>query len=99
MHPTNASLSELLIYIAYLSFPVWCIARMLQWLMLKNFMAMPKLVGALIVSLVVSFIVTIVLWGGWPGNPMYSIIAAPALCAEGVVLMMTYLIKKNLIKK
>jgi len=99
MAVNNITIQELFMLIAYLSFPVWCIARALQWMLLKGLLPTLKLVLALVVSLIVSFIITIVIWGDWPGDPMISIISAPALCAEAVVLLMTYLIKKNLSKK
>jgi hypothetical protein len=99
MPQQSISLPELLLLVAYLSFPVWCLARILQWLLLKNLLPAPRLIITLLVSILISFIITIVLWGGWPGKTMYSIISAPALCAEGMVLLMTYFIKKSLIKK
>jgi hypothetical protein len=95
----NISLPELLMLIAYLSFPVWCIARAIQWLMLSKVTAVPKRLVLLALSLIVSFIVTLVIWGGWPGNPMFSILSLPALCAEGFILTMTFLIKKTSAKK
>ncbi|WP_345954483.1 hypothetical protein [Mucilaginibacter sp. PAMB04168] len=99
MPQANISLPELLMLIAYMSFPVWCIARAIQWLQLKKFMAVPRLVLVLLVSLVISFIITIVIWGGWPGSPMFSIICIPAVVAEGFVLLMTFLVKKSFLKK
>jgi hypothetical protein len=93
------SLAELFMLIAYMSFPVWCIARAIQWVQLKKFMTVPRLVLILLVSLIVSFIITIVIWGGWPGNPMFSIICVPAVVAEGFILLMTFLVKKSLLKK
>ena len=85
--------------IAYMSFPVWCIARAIQWMQLKNLLTTPRLVLILLVSLIISFIITIVIWGGWPGSPMYSIICVPALVAEGFILLMTFMYKKSLVKK
>ncbi|WP_345949469.1 hypothetical protein ABDD95_21735 [Mucilaginibacter sp. PAMB04274] len=99
MPQANISLPELLMLIAYMSFPVWCLARAIQWLQLKKFMAVPRLVLVLLVSLVISFIITIVIWGGWPGSPMFSIICIPAVVAEGFVLLMTFLVKKSFLKK
>ncbi|MDT3403419.1 hypothetical protein [Mucilaginibacter terrae] len=94
------SLPELFMLIAYLSFPVWCVARALQWMLLKPITTTARRVVILVVSLIISFIITIVIWGGWPGNPIIiGIISMPALCAEGFILLMTYLIKKNISKK
>jgi len=99
MPAQNISLPELFMLIAYISFPVWCIARAVQWVQLKNLVTVPRLVSILLVSLIISFIITIVIWGGWPGKPMYSIICIPAVVAEGFVLLMTFLVKKSLLKK
>jgi hypothetical protein len=99
MPAANITLPELFMLIAYMSFPVWCIARAIQWMQLKKFVTTPRLVFILLVSLIVSFIITIVIWGGWPGNPMFSIFCIPALVAEGFILLMTFLIKKSLLKK
>jgi hypothetical protein len=93
------ALSDLFLLIAYLSFPVWCVARAIQWMQLKPVTNISKRILILAVSLLVSFIITVVIWGGWPGNPMLSIISIPALCAEAIVLLMTILIKKSLLKK
>lgn len=99
MPANNITLPELFMLIAYMSFPVWCIARAIQWIQLKNLFTMPRLVLILLVSLVISFIITIVIWGGWPGSPMYSIVCVPALVAEGFILLMTFMVKKSLLKK
>lgn len=99
MPAQNISLPELFMLIAYMSFPVWCIARAVQWVQLKNLVTVPRLVSILLVSLIISFIITIVIWGGWPGKPMYSIICIPAVVAEGFVLLITFLVKKSLLKK
>jgi Trk-type K+ transport system membrane component len=99
MPTSNISLPELFMLIAYMSFPVWCIARAIQWMQLKNLLTTPRLVLILLVSLIISFIITIVIWGGWPGSPMYSIICVPALVAEGFILLMTFMYKKSLVKK
>jgi hypothetical protein len=99
MPAPNISLSELFMLIAYMSFPVWCIARAIQWMQLKNLVTVPRLALILLVSLIISFIITIVIWGGWPGSPMYSIICVPALVAEGFILLMTFMYKKSLVKK
>jgi hypothetical protein len=99
MPTSNISLPELFMLIAYMSFPVWCIARAIQWMQLKNLLTVPRLVLILLVSLIISFIITIVIWGGWPGSPMYSIICVPALVAEGFILLMTFMYKKSLVKK
>lgn len=99
MANNQITLPELFMLIAYLSFPVWCLARALQWMLLKPITTTSRRALLLVVSLVVSFIITIVIWGGWPGNPMFSILSLPALAAEGFILLMTYLIKKNLLKK
>jgi len=93
------SLPDLLLIVAYLSFPVWCIARLLQWLQLKKLITMPRLTLILLLSLLVSFIITIVIWGGWPGSPMFGIFCMPAVCAEGFVLLMTFMAKKSMQKK
>ena len=99
MPTSNISLPELFMLIAYMSFPVWCIARAIQWMQLKNLLTTPRLLLILLVSLIISFIITIVIWGGWPGSPMYSIICVPALVAEGFILLMTFMYKKSLVKK
>ncbi len=99
MPAPNISLPELFMLIAYMSFPVWCIARAIQWMQLKNLLATPRLMLILLLSLVISFIITIVIWGGWPGSPMYSIFCIPALVAEGFILLMTFMYKKSLVKK
>jgi hypothetical protein len=99
MPAPNISLPELFMLIAYMSFPVWCIARAIQWMQLKNLVTVPRLALILLVSLIISFIITIVIWGGWPGSPMYSIICVPALVAEGFILLMTFMYKKSLVKK
>ena len=99
MPTSNISLPELFMLIAYMSFPVWCIARAIQWMQLKNLLTVPRLALILLVSLIISFIITIVIWGGWPGSPMYSIICVPALVAEGFILLMTFMYKKSLVKK
>jgi hypothetical protein len=99
MRPIQINLPDLLLFIAYMSFPVWCIARAIQWMQLKNFVALPKLLLIMLVSLVISYIITIVIWGGWPGKPMFSFICVPALVAEGFILLMTFMYKKSLVKK
>jgi hypothetical protein len=99
MPAPNISLPELFMLIAYMSFPVWCIARAIQWMQLKNLVTVPRLALILLVSLIISFIITIVIWGGWPGSPMYSIICVPTLVAEGFILLMTFMYKKSLVKK
>ncbi|WP_158825293.1 hypothetical protein [Mucilaginibacter lacusdianchii] len=93
------ALPDLFLLIAYLSFPVWCIARAVQWVQLKAVFGTSKRIMVLAASLLVSFILTIVIWGRWPGNPMISIISIPALCAEVIVWLMTFVIKKSLLKK
>lgn len=99
MPTSNISLPELFMLIAYMSFPVWCIARAIQWIQLNKLVTVSRLVLTLLVSLIISFIITIVIWGGWPGNPMYSIICVPTLVAEGFILLMTFMFKKSLLKK
>lgn len=99
MPAQNITLPELFMLIAYLSFPVWCIARAIQWMQLKSLVALPRLILILLMSLVISFIITVVIWGGWPGKPMYSIICVPAVVAEGFILLMTFFTKKALLKK
>lgn len=100
MPAANITLSELFMLIAYMSFPVWCVARAIQWMQLKKFTATPRLVFILVLSLIISFIITIVIWGGWTSNPMFlNIICIPAVVAEGFILLMTFLLKKSLLKK
>jgi hypothetical protein len=100
MHHTDISLPELFMLVTYLSFPVFVVARAIQWLLLKPFFGIGRLVLILLVSLVISFISTLVIWGEYPGNPTFAgFICIPAVAAEGIVLLMTYYIKRSLLKK
>jgi hypothetical protein len=86
--------------ICYMSFPVWCLARIMQWIIFKKVLHTKKLIVLLVVSLILSFLITIVIWGGWSyGDPMVGIFCMPALFAETIVLLFTYLIKNTLLKK
>ncbi len=91
---------ELFMLIAYMSFPVFVIARVIQWLLLKPFFGKGRLVLILLVSLIIAFIFTLVLWGEYNGNPLFAgFFCIPAAAAEGIVLLMTYFIKRSLLKK
>ncbi len=75
---------------------VW-IGRLLQWILLRKRVPRKKIFSILIVSLVISYLLTLLAWFCWPHPeaPMWGIFFLPAVVAEILILIGTVLIFKE----
>ncbi len=75
---------------------VW-LARLLQWILLRNKLPRRKLFWTLVISMAVSYILTLITWFCWPNpaQPMWKIFFLPAVVAEVLILTGTIFIFKK----
>ncbi|MGI4727432.1 MAG: hypothetical protein ACRYGB_02585 [Janthinobacterium lividum] len=75
---------------------VW-LGRMLQWILLRKSFPRRKIFQTLLISLAVSYLLTLLVWFCWPNpeQPMWSIFFLPAVVAELLILIGTIFIFKK----
>lgn len=76
---------------------VW-LGRLLQWILLRKRFPRKKVFYILVVSLVISYLLTLLAWFYWPQpeTPMWSIFFLPAVVAETLILIGTFFIFKKI---
>ena len=75
---------------------VW-LSRLVQWILLRKKLPRRKVAQTLIISLGLSYLLTLLAWFYWPNpeQPMWRIFFLPAVVAEVLILIGTILIFKK----
>lgn len=76
---------------------IW-LGRLLQWILLRKRFPRRKIFSILVVSLVISYLLTLLAWFYWPQpeTPMWGIFFLPAVVAEILILIGTFFIFKKI---